>query len=256
MTSSRLRLWLPLLTAALLASSACPGAEPVFESLFDGKTLAGWEHKGNWSVQEGVIYRHAKGGPLTFTVKKVPDDFELRFDWKVAKGCNSGVYYRPSQYEYQLLDNANSPYGENPRQSAAALYFCMAPSKDVVKPFGEWNEGRVVCKGTIIQHWLNGEKVVDFDYSEAQRWAKELALLKVRGADPAARGGSLWLQDHGADVWFRNVRMRAIPADEVVKHDDIIPMPVSEAALKKEQERVQQILDGPKQKKKDTKKKE
>jgi hypothetical protein len=211
-----------------------------FESLFDGQSLAGWEQKGNWVVEEGALFRKAKGGPLTYTAKKVPDDFELRFEWKVSKGCNSGVYYRPGQYEYQLLDNANSPYGENPRQSAAALYFCMAPAKDATKPFGEWNESSILCQGTVIQHWLNGEKVVDFDYT-APRWAKEVELLRQRGGDLAARGGQLWLQDHGAPVWFRHLRWRVISPTEKLTSLNLTPLPIPEAALQKEQERLQEL---------------
>lgn len=210
-------------------------------TLFDGKSFNGWEHSGNWVIEEGAFYRKAKGGNLTYTVQTVPDDFELRFEWKVSKGCNSGVYYRPAQYEYQVLDNVNSPYGENPRQAAASLFFCMAPSKDATKPLGEWNEGRVICKGSVIQHWLNGEKVIDFDYTDP-KWAKEIELLRIRGADLSARGGKLWLQDHGADVWFRNLRMRVIPADEQLTRSDFTPMPVPQAAMVKENARVQSML--------------
>jgi hypothetical protein len=181
-----------------------------------------------------------KGGPLTYEKAAVPDDFELRFDWKVAKGCNSGVYYRPGQYEYQLLDNANSPYGENPRQSAGALYFCMAPTKDVVRPFEQWNEARVICKGSVIQHWLNGEKVVDFDYTDP-RWKDAVKLVSYRGTDLTKRGGNLWLQDHGAAVWFKNLRWRAIPSDEPLVSENLTPMPVSEAALKMEEKRIQEL---------------
>ncbi len=210
-------------------------------TLFDGKSFNGWEHNGNWVIEEGAFYRKTKGGNLTYTVQTVPDDFELRFEWKVSKGCNSGVYYRPAQYEYQVLDNVNSPYGENPRQAAASLFFCMAPSKDATKPLGEWNEGRVICKGSVIQHWLNGEKVIDFDYTDP-KWAKEIELLRIRGADLSARGGKLWLQDHGADVWFRNLRMRVIPADEKLTRSDFTPMPIPQAALVKENARVQSML--------------
>ncbi len=212
-----------------------------FELLSDGKTFNGWEQKGNWVIEDGAFFRKAGGGPLTYTAKTVPDDFELRFEWKVSKGCNSGVYYRPGQYEYQVLDNANSPYGENPRQAAASLFFCMAPARDATKPFGEWNEGRVMCKGTVIQHWLNGEKVIDFDYTDP-KWSAEVELLRIRGADLKARGGKLWLQDHGADVWFRNIRLRAIPADEQLARSEFTPMPVPPAALEKEKARVEKML--------------
>jgi len=232
-----------LVSAWFLLAFQVHAVEPGFESIFDGKSLDGWKNGGNWAVVNGEIARVKKGGSLIYSKAKVPDDFELRFDWKVAKGCNSGVYYRPGQYEYQLLDNANSPYGENPRQSAASLFFGVAPTKDIVKPFGEWNEGRIVCKGTVIQHWLNGEKVIDFDYTDP-RWKTEIELLRVRGADLSKRGSNISLQDHGADVWFRNLRWRAIPADEKLVSENLTPMPVPEAALVKERARVQQLLKG------------
>ena len=216
-------------------------ASAYFETLFDGKTFTGWEQKGNWVIEDGAFFRKAKGGNLTYTVKPVPDDFELRFEWKVSKGCNSGVYYRPGQYEYQVLDNVNSPYGENPRQAAASLFFCMAPSKDATRPLGEWNEGRVMCKGTVIQHWLNGEKVIDFDYTDP-KWAKEIELLRIRGADLSARAGKLWLQDHGADVWFRSIRLRTIPPEEKLERSEFTPMPIPPAALEMENARVQGML--------------
>lgn len=223
-------------------TGGAPAAEPGFEALFDGKTLDGWRHDGNWAVVNGEIARVKRGGSLVYEKMKVPDDFELRFEWKVSKGCNSGVYYRPGQYEYQLLDNANSPYGENPRQATASLFFCMAPARDGVKPFGEWNEGRIVCQGTVIQHWLNGEKVIDFDYADP-RWHSEIELLRIRGGDLTRRGAYLSLQDHGADVWFRNLRWRAFPADEKLVSENLTPMPIPDAALRKEQERVTTMLE-------------
>ncbi|MCB1209456.1 MAG: DUF1080 domain-containing protein [Verrucomicrobiales bacterium] len=216
-------------------------------TLFDGKSFDGWEQSGNWVVEDGAFYRKARGGQLTYTVATVPDDFEIGFEWKVSAGCNSGLYYRPAQYEYQVLDNIGSPYGENPRQAAASLFFCMAPSKDATKPVGEWNEGRIMCKGTVIQHWLNGQKVIDFDYTDA-RWAKEIELLRIRGADLSARGGKLWLQDHGQDVWFRNLKWRAIPEGETLARADFTPMPVPMAALEKENERVRKMLEAKKAK--------
>ncbi|GDY21233.1 hypothetical protein LBMAG56_25790 [Verrucomicrobiota bacterium] len=236
---------------AAAAHAVTPAATPAalsaeekrlgFESLADGRSFTGWEHKGNWVVADGAFHRKDKGGDLTYTARKIPDDFELRFEWKVSKGCNSGVYYRPGQYEYQVLDNVNSPYGENPRQAAASLFFCMAPSRDATRPLGEWNEGRIVAKGPVIQHWLNGEAVIDFDYTDP-RWAKEIDLLRIRGANLAACGAFLRLQDHGADVWFRHLRLRTIPADEKLARFPFTPMPIPAEALKKEQARVEQML--------------
>lgn len=214
-----------------------------FVSLFDGASFGGWEQKGNWAVEDGAFARVRSGGPLTYVANTVPDDFEARFEWKVSKGCNSGVYYRPGQVEYQVLDNVGSPYGENPRQSAASLFFCMAPSRDASRPLDEWQEGRIVCKGSVIQHWLNGLKVVDFDYTDP-KWKEEVELLRIRGGDLTKRGGKLWLQDHGAPVWFRKLRWREIPAGETVMADPTFqPMPIPAVALEKEKARVAGMLE-------------
>jgi hypothetical protein len=211
-----------------------------FELLFNGKDLQGWEHKGNWKVEEATMTRTGKGGDIQYKIKPIPNDFELRFEWKVAKGSNSGVYYRPGQVEYQILDNQVHADGTNPRTSAASLYFCMAPAKDATKPVGEWNSGRIVCKGTVIQHWLNGVKVIDFDYADS-KWAKEVQLLKDRGGDPTQRGAYLLLQDHGDPVWYRNIKLRVIPKEEQLERSVVTPAAIPEAALKKEQQILENI---------------
>lgn len=213
-----------------------------FERLFNGTNLDGWSHAGNWIVEEGVITRTGAGGSLVYSPAKVPDDFELRFDWKVGEGSNSGVYYRPTQYEYQILDNAVHADGKNPRTSAASLYFCMQPSADRTNPVGEWNHARVVCKGTIIQHWLNGVKVVHFDYADPQ-WAFHVELLKQRGGDLQARGANLSVQDHGDPVWYRGFRIRAIGADEAIDMTPVTPAPIAEEVLEAEAKKLKGIVE-------------
>lgn len=238
-----LALLLPLSALALPPEEVRLG----FVALSDGKTFDGWKHPGNWEIQDGAFARVRPSGQLTYEVRTVPDDFELRFEWKVSKGCNSGVYYRPGQVEYQVLDDENSPYGENPRQAAASLFFCMGPSKRATRPLGEWNTARIVCKGTVIEHWLNEERVISFDYTDP-KWAKEIELLSIRGGDLTGRGGKLLLQDHGQDVAFRNLRMREIPAAEKLTADPAFrPLPVPPAALEKENARVRSMLQKAKQ---------
>lgn len=180
-----------------------------FELLFNGQDLEGWKHNGNWKANDGVIERTDKGGDIVYDMKPVPDDFELRFEWKVAPGSNSGVYYRPGQYEYQILDNEKHRDGKTPDTSAASLYYCIAPSHDATKEPGQWNTGRIVCQGTVIQHWLNGEKVVDIDYTNPEL-AQQVEKLRVRGAKLDSRGAKLKLQDHGDPVWYRSVRLREL----------------------------------------------
>lgn len=246
-----MRVFLTIAVALASVATPCLSAEPYrlpadeeqlgFKLIFDGTSFDGWEQSGNWELQDGAMARVKKGGDITYKTAKVPDDFEVRFDWKVSTGCNSGVYYRPGQYEYQVLDNIGSPYGENPRQAAASLFFCMAPSKDATRPVGEWNEGRIVGQGTVIQHWLNGEAVIDFDYADP-RWKSELEILDARGGKLTPRGAFLRLQDHGQDVSFRRIRIRTIPAEEKLARHDFTPMPIPPGALEKENARIEKML--------------
>lgn len=181
-----------------------------FKLIFNGGNLSGWSVPGNnWEARDGAITRTGKGGGIDYSVEPVPDDFELHFEWKISPGGNSGVYYRPGQYEYQVLDNQRHRDGRDPRTNAASLYYAFAPSKDATKPVGEWNTGRIVAHGTKVEHWLNGEKVVDIDYTDPA--LQDLVeRLRKRGGDVNDRGRYLHLQDHGDPVWYRSLRMRAI----------------------------------------------
>ena len=233
------------ITVAVAFSAICLapnfGEEKEFTVLFDGSSLDGWAQSGNWKIlEDGSLHRAEKGGGIQYAAAKIPDDFELSFEWKVGEGANSGVYYRPGQYEYQILDNGKHNDGKNPRTSAASLYFCMAPSRDATKPQGEWNTARIVAKGTMIQHWLNGEKVIAFDYTDPQ-WSDQVELLRIRGADLAARGANLNFQDHGDPVWYRNVRIREIPAGEEIDSDQVTPAQIPAEILEAEKKKLEGI---------------
>ena len=238
------------LTVAVMLLFGClttHGGEPDFQTLFDGTSLKDWKHAGNWIIQnDKSVHRVGPGGSLTYSATSLPDNFELRFEWKVGVGANSGVYYRPGQYEYQILHNQKHRDGTNPRTSAASLYFCMAPSHDATKPAGQWNSGRIVCKGTVIQHWLNGKKVVDFDYTD-KRWEFNVDLLRKRGADLNARGAQLSLQDHGDPVWYRNIQLREIRNNEDINHETVLPEKLSADVLEAERKKLEGILERRKQ---------
>ena len=222
-------------------SNGAGADEPKFQTLFDGKTLEGWQHNGNWKVQDGVITRTGKGGVLVYDERVIPDDFELRFEWKVAEGSNSGVYYRPTQYEYQILDNAKHKDGQNPRTSAASLYFCMQPTADVTRPVGQWNDARIVCKGSVIQHWLNGTKVIDFDYTEP-KYQFNVEMLRQRGGDLTGRGAKLSLQDHGDPVWYREIRIRALTEADRLDRSPVEPAVIPPEILEAEKKKLAAIL--------------
>ena len=174
-----------------------------FTSLFDGKSFKGWKHNGNWEVEDNVLTREGKGGSIVYTAAKVPDDFELRFEWKVAPGSNSGIYYRPTQYEYQILDNGKHRAGGNPRTSAASLYFCMAPSHDATKKPGEWNTFFIRMVGEKVSVWLNNTQVVDRTVLE-NFWDKE-RKQKLPRAD------QIELQHHGSELFFKNLYIKELP---------------------------------------------
>lgn len=233
-----------LIVSSLLAPANLPAADGEWQTLFNGKDFTNWTNAGNWRVEDGTLMCPGmRGGKLLrYSAAPLPDNFELRFEWKVATGSNSGVYYRPGQYEYQVLDNAVHADGQNPRTSAASLYFCMAPSHDATKPVGEWNEGRVVCQGTVIQHWLNGKKVIDFDYADPQ-WAWNVNLLKDRGANLADRGAFLELQDHGDPAWFRNIRLRTLSGSEDIGHQTVTPAVIPDDVLQAEAEKLKAIVE-------------
>ena len=175
----------------------------------------------NWEFVDGVL--HAKGGGADLKTREQYGDFDFRFEWKVTPGANSGVMYRVSQEsdpayytgpEYQVLDNARHADGANPETSAASVYALYAPSKDATKPAGEWNEARIVVSGNHVEHYLNGEKVVDYQLGSAD-WNQRVAASKFAAWKKFGvnRRGHVVLQDHGNEVWYRNVRIKSLDGE-------------------------------------------
>ena len=154
-------------------------------------------------------------------------DFEFAFEWKVAKGANSGVKYnvdenlssdgRPSRatlgFEYQVIDDIGFAEPLTPKQTAGSLYdLAPATPGNVARPAGEWNMSRIVFQGTRIEHWLNGVKVVDADTSSAS-FKVGLAGSKFARIEGFARRrrGHISLQDHNGAYAFRDLKIRELP---------------------------------------------
>ena len=142
-------------------------------------------------------------------------------EWKLAKGGNSGLFYRGSEefdrvywsaVEYQLLDDANAADGKNRLTSAAAAYGLYAPPIGVVKPFGEWNSTRVVVKGAHVEHWLNGQKVVEYELWSPDWEAKvQASKFKTWTKYGRAKTGHIAIQgDHNGELSLRNMRIRTL----------------------------------------------
>ena len=119
-----------------------------------------------WSIENGIVHRHAKGGDII--TKGKFKDFELTFEWKISKAGNSGIKYRARGslgLEYQVLDDQKHRDNKNPTHRAGSLYeLVAAQDSKTLNPVGEWNKGRIFVRGNQIEHWLNGEKVVEITW--------------------------------------------------------------------------------------------
>ena len=192
--------------------------------LFDGKSLAGWRaYKSEtpptgWRAENGELTRVGEGGDL-MTAEQF-GDFELRFEWKVTANGNSGVIYRiatteefPWQTgpEYQILHNQGHRDGKAPITSAGSNYAVNPPSKDLTRPVGEWNEGRLVARGNHVEHWLNGEKVVEYEI-DSPDWLERVKASKFAKLANYGRikRGYIALQDHGDVVSYRNIKIKVL----------------------------------------------
>ncbi|MDZ8117547.1 DUF1080 domain-containing protein [Pontiella sp. NLcol2] len=203
----------------VLALSLAGGvwAEGAWKDLLEGGNLDQWWQKNpsaGWVMEaDGSVHLPAgvKGGSLS--TRESFQDFELRFEWKISEGGNSGVYYRAAKGkspEYQILDDEKHVRGQWPVSRAAALYDLFGRSDDsCYKPAGEWNTGKIVAEGKRLQHWLNGVKVVDVEV-DSPEWNEAFAKSKFKNPETYGKmNGKIWFQDHGGEVWYRNVLIRS-----------------------------------------------
>ena len=117
----------------------------------------------------------------------------------------------------------------------------MPPSHDATKSVGQWNTGRIVCKGSVVQHWLNGEKVIGFDYSDP-KWKAEVEMLELRGGNLKARGAYLQLQDHGDPVWYRNFRLKTLNESDKIDTSVVVPAMLSKEQIAAEKKKLEGIV--------------
>jgi 3-keto-disaccharide hydrolase len=207
-----------------------------WELLFDGNSLNGWKRFNHdtigplWTVQEGVIVCDGQGlgegtadiGGSLITTRSF-GNFELSIDWKLSPGGNSGIIYHvveDPKYkhdyetgpEFQIMDDAGWKDELKEAQKVGSNYdmYPAAPTKKV-NAVGEWNNARLVYNNGHVEHWLNGEKVVEFDEGspdfteryKKSKWVDYPDWNKVKS-------GAISLQDHGAPVYFRNIKIKAL----------------------------------------------
>jgi len=148
-------------------------------------------------------------------------DFELSLEWQISTGGNAGVFYRGTEEyehiywsapEYQLLDDANHADGKSRLTSAGSDYGVYASPAGHLKPVGEWNETRIVAKGSHVEHWLNGAKLLEYELGSPD-WAAKVAASKFKdwpNYGKAARGHIALQGDHTGSLAFRNIRIREL----------------------------------------------
>jgi hypothetical protein len=193
--------------------------------LFDGKTvkgLRGYKQSGfpdSWEVVDGTL-KTVPGHGVDLISEEVYKNFELELEWKVPKGGNSGIFYFATEEgnyiwqsapEMQVVDDEKHTDGKNTLTSAGALYALIAPSANVVKPVGEFNQVRIKVKNNHVEHWLNGTKIVEYVYGSDMMW-NIVAKSKFNKMPLFAKAseGHIGLQgDHGL-IWYKNIRIRRL----------------------------------------------
>lgn len=240
-----------------------------FRLLFDGKSMRGWRDPAgqkppgdSWIIEGGCLRTLARPRISEDLITEESfGDFELKFDWRISPGGNTGVKYRIQRaifidntkthrgaggfeemlarelatalsdranlapgatgqeytiaFEFQLIDDGNSPAMTRDRglHASGALYSMIAPSATAARPAGEWNQSRLIVKGSHVEHWINGVKVLDASLASeearagiSKRWARAPAIRDML-LNPGPRG-PIALQHHGAAVWFKNLKIR------------------------------------------------
>ena len=193
--------------------------------LFDGTSTAAWRGyktqtmPAGWQIVDGVLTK--TGSVEDIVTKDQFGNFQLALDWKLSPGGNSGVFYRGTEEydhiywsapEYQLLDDAGHPDGKSRLTSAGADYALYPSPAGVVKPADQWNSTLIVVNGNSVQHWLNGQKLLEYELGSPD-WAEKVKASKF-SAYPnygkAAKGYIAIQGDHDGALSIRNVRIREI----------------------------------------------
>lgn len=207
-----------------------------WELLFDGSTLEGWKRFNHdtigplWTVQDGAIMCNGEGlgegtaniGGSLITTREF-GNFELALEWKLSPGGNSGIIYHVVEdpkykYDYetgpefQVMDDGGWKDELQEAQKAGGsydMYPALASKK--LNPVGEWNTARLIYNNGHVEHWLNGEKVVEFEEGSADFNERYKKSKWVDHPDwNKFKSGAISLQDHGAPVYYRNIKIRAL----------------------------------------------
>lgn len=237
-----MKLFSALVVSAITLLSFAPGKDhpPVVKkekgwaSLFNGKNLKGWHTYGKKTVnascfvEDGAILLNGskhypdEHGSADLLTDKEYENFDLKIDWKIAPKGNSGILfwvqedsvkYKETYFtgpEMQVLDNDGHPDGKIIKHRAGNLYDMIA-GPDVVKPVGEWNTAEIISNKGKLELLLNGVKVVSTNYGD-DNWRTMVAGSKFKRWPDFGTifKGHIALQNHGNDVWYKNIMIKEL----------------------------------------------
>ncbi|MFN8347372.1 MAG: DUF1080 domain-containing protein [Spirosomataceae bacterium] len=225
----------PFTTLFFFVTLFSPAQKSDWVWLFNGTSTDQWVSaksdrfpQEGWAVENNLLVVNkgkgeskapVRGGDII--TKKTYSQFDLEFEFKLAPGANTGLKYFVKKYpdgsilgcEYQLIDdtgNKDIANDTNDKRRTAGLYELFPPTSRQLKPIGEWNNGRIKAEGSIVTHWLNGVKVVEYTLGSPE-FKKAKAESKFKAVeDFGTAPGHILLQDHGDEAAFRNIRIREL----------------------------------------------
>lgn len=213
-----------VLLFAVVSPSIASGQQ--WQALFNGIDFQGWTQQNGkpvaspgWTAEGGMLHldrRNGRGGNLLS--EEVYGDFEMVFEWKLAKGANNGIKYRVNRFdgqvlgiEYQVIDDVNNP-SLRKKHKTASLYDIYEPIEhQLFRPEGEFNRSRILVQGNHIQHWLNGH-LVNEALVGSEEWNERLAKSKFHDVEGfgVIPTGHIMITDHSDEVWYRNMFIRRL----------------------------------------------
>jgi len=216
------RTFLAGFTSALIVSRIAHAEDSTRaeDATWTGNSWDGWmtvEGKAvpaAWERNDGTIHlRKTPERTGHIVTRREYGDFKLEFEWKIAPGGNSGIKYRVRRYvdrmlgcEYQIYDARKQSV--DPKNQTGSIYDLYEPDDSAVaKPPGEWNQGMIQLKDNVIEHWLNGSKIVTAKVGDAD-WDRRIIESKFNDLPGFAKNirGRIMLTDHGSEVWYRELK--------------------------------------------------
>ncbi|MEI6913755.1 MAG: DUF1080 domain-containing protein [Armatimonadota bacterium] len=229
-------IWLALCTVALsqVCSASNTGDNQLtseeqrqgWKLLFDGKSLDGWTTSdlkpSKQPVEDNSINPHECGGYMMIHERRW-ENFIFSLDFKISKGCNSGIFLRTfplkpntrqgsvgyNGLEIAVDDTATAGYHDT-----GALYDLVKPTRNAMKPAGEWNHAVITADHNKITIELNGQQVTQMDLDKFDKPSMRPDGTKHKFTGVAwrdhARSGYLGLQDHGSDCWYKNIKLKEL----------------------------------------------